>query len=179
MNTRNISITAMAAILVLGMTAMAFAGPGYGRGAGACGGPGYGMGYGNGYAQLTPEKQQAVDAISDKYDAKFDELRSQMWTKHSVLQAMVNAGNADEKKISSLVADISKLRDQMRDTRVAMITEIQKETGLNAFGPRFGQGRGQGPGQGRGPGMGFNGQGMGRGQGMGSYQGNGFGPCWN
>jgi zinc resistance-associated protein len=178
MNTRNISIAAMAAFLVLGMTAMAFAGPGYGRGAGVCTGPGYGQGYGQGnaYGQLAPEKQKAVEVIFEKYDAKFDDLRTQMWTKRSVLQAMINGGNADEKKIAGLASDLNKLRDQMRDTRLAMNAELEKETGLVGFGRGFG--RGFGPGSGNCPG--FNdGRGYGRmGPGYG-HMGSGYGRMGN
>jgi zinc resistance-associated protein len=169
MNKQNLTIAALAAFLVLSMTAMAFAGPGQGRGAnrGSCyqqNGP---------YSQLTPEKQQAVQAIFDKYDAKFDELRTQLWTKHSVLQALINGGNADEKKIAGLTSDITKLRDQMRDNRDAMRAEIEKETGLVGFGPGFAEGRGYGRHMGNGSGR------MGGGYGMGSGPGYGMGngPC--
>ncbi|WP_319541919.1 periplasmic heavy metal sensor [uncultured Pseudodesulfovibrio sp.] len=154
MNKKNITITALAAVLVLSMAAMAMAGQGYGRGHGG----GYGCG-GNGvYSQLTPEKQVAVDKIFDKYQPKFTELRDQIWAKHATLQAMVNGGNADEQKISKLTTDITKLRDQMRDTRDAMQVELEKETGIVAF-----NGRGQGRGQGRG----YNGDCYGQGGGAG------------
>jgi len=113
MSKKNITITALAGVLVLAMAAMSFAGPGYGRGFGGCGGPGSGP---NGaYSQLSPEKQAAVDKIYEKYDAQFDELRTAMWTKHSTLQAMINGGDANEKKIGKLTAEISDLRTKMRD----------------------------------------------------------------
>lgn len=160
MNKKNITISALAAVLVLSMAAMAVAGPGYGRG--GCGGPGYGAN--SAYGQLTPEKQAAVDSIYEKHRVKFDELRTQMWTKHSTLQALINGGNADEKRIAKLTADITKLRDQMRDTREAMRIDLEKETGIvagNGFAscPAYGQascpGYGQGRGQGRGMGPGM------------------------
>ena len=174
MNKQNIAIAALAAFLVISMTAMAFAAPGQGRGANR----GNGFQCNGAYSQLTPEKQQAVDVIFDKYEPKFDELRTQMWAKHSVLQAMVNGGDADEKKISGLVADITKLRDQMRDTRDAMRAELEKETGIVGFGGRgrggcgYVQGRGQGYGDGSGKRMGYN-QSRGQGNCIGA------GPCWN
>ena len=154
--TRNITITALAAAMVLTMAALSFAGPGYGRG-----GPGYGAK--SAYSQLTPEKQAAVEKIYEKYDAQFTELRNRMWTKQSTLQAMVNGGNADEKKIGSLTADISNTRTQMLNLRKTMSDELVKETGIAAgYGPcsaygqdsRFGgNGHGRrGPGGGRGQG---------------------------
>jgi len=131
MTKKNLTITALAAVLTLSISAMAFAGPGYGRG--GCGGP-YG---GNGaYSQLTPEKQAAVDTIVEKYNKQFDELRTQMWTKHSTLQAMVNGGQADEAKIGKLTKEVTELRDQMFDLRTQMSAELEKETGLTGFGGR-------------------------------------------
>lgn len=164
MSKKNLSITALAAALILSMAAFAVAGPGYGRGfAGGCGGPGYGPNAA--YSQLTPEKQAEVQAIFDKYEPQFEGVRNQMWAKRSVLQAMVNGGKADEKAITGLVNDISKLRDQMWNLRKAMSDELVKATGIAAFGacPRYAQndcpGYGDGPGQGRqdrmAPGMGF------------------------
>jgi len=135
---KNITIAATAAFLILAIAAMAVAGQGYGQGQGR------GM-YKNGnsaISQLTPEKQAAVDAIYEKYTPKFTELRNQMLTKHSTLQAMVNGGQADEKKIGQLTTDISDLRDKMIDLREQMGDELEKETGLVAFGR--GQGRGCG-----------------------------------
>ncbi|QJB55425.1 Spy/CpxP family protein refolding chaperone [Pseudodesulfovibrio sp. zrk46] len=162
MTKKNITITALAAVLVMAMAAFSFAGPGYGKGYGrGCGGNGYGNSL---YSQLTPEKQAAVDKIYEKYFGQFQELRTEMWTKHSTLQAMINGGNADEKAIGKLTADISKLRDKMVDTRQNMAAELEKETGVvvgNGFGscPRYGQescpgyGSGQGRGMGQGQGM--------------------------
>jgi len=153
MKKRNITITTLAAFLVLAMAAWSFAGPGYGRGGGrGCGGPGYGAN--NAYSQLTPEKQAAVESIFKKYDGQFTELRNKMLTKHSMLQAMVNGGDANEKKIGQLTADIGNLQTQMLDLRESMGKDIEKETGIAAAAgyascPRYGQtsfsgGRGRG-----------------------------------
>jgi zinc resistance-associated protein len=170
MNKKNITITALAAALVLAMAAWSFAGPGYGRGCGGPGNGGPGNGMNNYYSQLTPEKQVAVDKIYEKYSPKFTELRNQVLTKRSTLQAMVNGGNADEQKIGKLTADISKLRTQMWEMRGSMSNELVKETGITAgkgYGscPAYGQascpGGRRGPGGGRGPG-GASGQGNGQ-----------------
>ncbi|EGB14880.1 zinc resistance-associated protein [Pseudodesulfovibrio mercurii] len=166
MSKKQVSISALAAVLVLSMAAFAVAGPGQGRGYnGVCQGFGPGSGPGAAYSQLTPEKQAEVKAVFDKYEPQFEAVRNQMWAKRSVLQAMVNGGNADEKAITKLVNDISEQRNKMRDLRVAMSDELVKTTGIAAFGtcPGPGYGRGfdadDGPGQGRG----MYGRGMGRG----------------
>ena len=135
------------------------------------------------YSQLTPEKQAVVDKIFDKYQPQFTQLRDQIWAKHATLQAMVNGGNADEKKISKLTTDITNLRDTMFDTREAMRAELEKATGIVAFD---GRGRGYrgdcyGPGSGRGQGRGFNGDCYGQGRGFGGdgYGQRGSGPGMN
>lgn len=167
MTQKNITITALAAVLVLSMAAWSFAGPGYGRG--GCGGPGAGSN--SAYSQLSPEKQAAVDKIFEKYAGQMSELRTAMWTKHSVLQAMVNGGEANEKKIGKLTSEITQLRDQMFTVRQQMSDELVKETGITVgrgFGacPQFGQNDCPGGGSGRG----YHGEsGRGRGMGMGMY----------
>jgi len=160
MSKKNITITALAAALVLSMAAWSFAGPGYGRG--GCGGPGYGAN--NSYTQLAPEKQAAVDKIYEKYSAQATELRTQILTKHSTLQAMVNGGEADEKKIGKLTADISKLGTQMQELRQSMSDELVKETGITT-----GSGYGSCPAYGQASCPGGGGYGGGRGYGRGMY----------
>lgn len=143
-------ISSLAIVALLGMAALSFAGPGYGPGYG-CGGPGYGK-----YNDLTPEKQAAMDKIVGKYRARMIELRDQVWAKSATLEAMTNAGNADEAKISKLVSDISELRGEMWENRDAMTAELEKETGIRAYGRggRGGCGNGYYPGNGgRGPGF--------------------------
>ncbi len=156
MTKKNITISALAAMLILSMAAFAYAGPGYGRG--GCGGPGATSN--SAYSQLTPEKQAAVDKIVENYSEQFKELRTQMWTKHSTLQAMVNGGQADEKKIGKLTAEVTELRDKMVDLRDKMSDELVKETGIttaNGFGSCPAYGQASCPGGGRGQGRGFHG----------------------
>ncbi len=139
MTKKNITTMALSMVLVLAVAGFAAAGPGYGRG--ACGGQGpRGL-----YSQLTPEKQVAVDKIVESYRPKFDEVRTSLQAKHAVLQAMINGGQADEKKITKLTQDINTLRDRMVDLNKAMRDELTKETGLE-----MGVGRGFGPGNGQG-----------------------------
>lgn len=171
MQKKNIAIPALAAVLVLSMAAFAVAGPGPGPGRGCpggCGGPGNGPRAA--FSQLTPEKQAEARAVMDKYEPEFETIRNHIWAKRSVLQAMINGGQADEKAITKLITDISSLRNKMRDLRAARADELVQATGIAAFGvrpcPGFGQwgGPDDGPGQGnrmRGPGM--DGLGMGRG----------------
>lgn len=146
--TRKTLIFSIVAIAMLSMAAMAYAGPGYGRG--GCGGPGmgYGQGYGHGYghgngyySQLTPEKQAAVDGIFDKYRAKQIALRDKARSTHIKLEALASSGNPDEKRIDELVAELTKVREQMWNNRAAMSKEIEAETGMRFDGRgRYGSG---------------------------------------
>ncbi|XXJ21068.1 Spy/CpxP family protein refolding chaperone [Desulfovibrio caledoniensis] len=156
MSKKSISISALAAVLILGLAAFAVAGPNAGRGfAGPCGGPGYGPAF----SQLTPEKQAEVKAVIDEYQPQFETVRNRIWAKQSVLQAMINGGQADEEAITKLVTDISSLRNKLRDLRVDMSDKLVKTTGIASFGAC------PGPGYGRGCDGSFQGRGM-RGQGM-------------
>lgn len=170
MTKKNITTTVMAAALILALSSWAIAGPGSGRG--GCGGPGWGQ---TPYAQLSPEKQAAAEAIFAKYDVQIDEVRDALWTKHATMQAMINGGKADEKKLGVLVGEIRVLRDKMRELRASMDDELVKETGIMPRAGRFGRGFGPDCGSGYGPGNG-SGYGPGCGQGMqgGPRYGQGF-----
>lgn len=155
MTKKTITITTLCAALVLAMAVWATAGPGYGRGYGGCGGPGWGAN--SGYSQLSPEKQAEADKVFEKYSAKFNELRNEMWAKHSTLQAMINGGDANEKKIAELTADITQAKEAMWQVRQEMSNELVKVTGITSQGgyggcPGYGQSDCPGYGGGRGRG---------------------------
>lgn len=127
MSKKQIALFSISLMAVLAMAVSAFANPGWGRG-----GP-----------QLTPEKQAAVEKIFDKYQDKFVELRSELWAKHTQLEAQMKAENPDQKVIESLTDDIVKLRMDMYKNRTQMRDELTKETGFE-----FGRGGCGGPGNG-------------------------------
>lgn len=175
MTKKNITTVALTLALVMAVAGFALAGPGgqggqgyYGRG--TCGA--WGGGPGNGglravYGQLTPEKRAAVDKIFESYRGKFAEVRDAMVTKHALLEAMVNGGQADEKKIAGVVGEMTKLRDRMFTLRQGLRADLSKELGIELPAAGFGRGcpgYGAADGDGFGPGMG---RGMGRGYGMG------------
>ena len=163
--TKKMMIVPLSALLILALSSFAFAyGQGKGRG---CNGNGQGMRAA--YSQLTPEKRAAVDAIFAKHRGEMVELRNAMLTKRTVLEAMVNDGNSNEKKIGKVVNEISELRVKMQELRDKTFSEVEKETGLvmnRGFGPGGQCGFGAGPqgGAGRGDCPGFgSGRGMGHG----------------
>lgn len=153
MTKKNLTTMTMAMILVLAAAGFAFAGPGYGPGSGrgGCGAWSGQAGPQGWYGQLTPEKQAAVEKIFESYRGKFGEVRTAMQAKRSVLQAMINGGQADEKKITKITQDINSLRDKMFDLRQALSDDLVKETGIETA--RLGRGYGSayncaGPGYG-------------------------------
>jgi zinc resistance-associated protein len=149
---KNIIILIAVAALV-SLSAIAFAGPRGGRGAAA-----------DAYYNLTPEKRAAVQKIIEAHQDKLYELREKIWAKQAELQALSNSGKAEKSDIQGLVGDISKLRDSMHQERLAIKNEIEKQTGIKAFGPggfhhgmMMGYGDGTGcPGGGQGRGFGGN-----------------------
>ncbi|CCO22508.1 Spy/CpxP family protein refolding chaperone [Maridesulfovibrio hydrothermalis] len=82
------------------------------------------------FSQLTPQKQQQVEAIFNKYETKLETIKSQMWAKRTELNALVNSGNADTKTIKTLVSDISGLRNQNFSLRKQISSEIEQATGI-------------------------------------------------
>ncbi|WP_432737968.1 Spy/CpxP family protein refolding chaperone [Maridesulfovibrio sp. FT414] len=127
-------------VLALAGTAMARGGCNGAYG----GGPGYGQGYGpctgpaQMFDQLTPEKQQEVKAIFQKYDDKIEAVRSQMWAKRTELNALVEAGKAEKKDITALVNDMAALRDKGYNLRKQLSAEIEQATGIAMPVPGFG-----------------------------------------
>ncbi|OEU65572.1 MAG: zinc resistance-associated protein [Desulfovibrio sp. S3730MH75] len=106
-------------IFVLSIAAVAMARGGY-----------HGSGNWDAYQQLTPEKQQQVQAIIKNYEATFEKLKSQQWAKRTELNALVESGKADKETIHALVKDLSETRDKMYATHKQMASEIEKEAGL-------------------------------------------------
>ncbi|MDP3426860.1 MAG: periplasmic heavy metal sensor, partial [Humidesulfovibrio sp.] len=96
---------------------------------------------------LTPEKQAAVEKIVDKHHVKLVELREQIWAKQTELQALSRSGKAERSDIQSLISDISKLRTSMNAERKTLRSELEKETGIKAFGRGYHRG-GMGGGMG-------------------------------
>ncbi len=103
------------------------------------------------FNQLTPEKQQQVKSIFDKYSDKFQAIKNQMWAKRTELNALVASGNAGKKDITSLVNEMTTLKDKSYNLRKQVSDEIEQATGIamprGGFGG-YGMNNGK-PGSGR------------------------------
>ncbi|UZP66355.1 periplasmic heavy metal sensor [Desulfovibrio mangrovi] len=152
MKTRNILITTIA-LGLLAIAAVSFAGMhGGGMGYGNCGNGG-GMGYGHGHGQgmmtncpgggmgynLTPEQQEKFTALQDAYYKKTETLRTDMWAKHTELEALSGNDKVDPKYITQLVQDMKDIGTKLRAEREAFEAQVEKEIGIKNF--RRGQGR--------------------------------------
>ena len=160
-------------------------------------GQGRGMGQGPVLEQLTPEKQQAFQALREAFQDKMHPLRNQMWVKRTELQALSVNPNTKPETLSGLVQEMGELRNTMHQERKAFREQVRTEIGIELGEGRRGMGRGKmemGRGRGfDGQGKGFNrpggcgdcpnrgewqkgGQGYGQGNGQGNGQGRGMGP---
>ena len=122
-------------IMVMALAGTAMAQGGYhggNQGGGYANGPGFGpcAGVGQLFSQLTPEKQQAVKAIFDKYDEQFRSIKTQMWAKRTELRALVASGKAEKKDITSLVSSMAALKDKNYNLRKQVSDEIEQTTGI-------------------------------------------------
>lgn len=157
MKTRNIMISTLA-LAILAIASVSFAGmhggghggghgPGNGQGMMSnCGGMGGGMGHGmmgncgnRIPANLTPEQQTKFIALQDAYYKKTEALRTDMWAKHTELEALSGNDKVDPKYITQLVQDMKEIGTKMRAEREAFETQVEKEVGIKDF--RRGYGR--------------------------------------
>ena len=129
------ALVPMIIVLILAVASVAMARNGYQQ-------TGYHGGNWEAYNQLTPEKQQQVQAIIKKYDDVFQSLKSQQWAKRTELNALVDSGKADKDTIHALVQELSQIRDKVYTEHNKMADEIEKEVGISF--PSMGQGFGKG-----------------------------------
>ena len=148
-------------------------GPGQGRGRMM---QGYGPGdpancprYGAWDEKLTDEQRTQLEKLHQKFFDETAAVRSQMVSKQSELNILMNTSNPDLEKAKALQKEISDLKGKMGQERIKLFAEERK---INPDA-RFGMGWGRGGMKGGGP----CGGGMGHGRGMG--RGFGGGPCWN
>jgi zinc resistance-associated protein len=158
-------LAAVATMMLTASLAMARqggpAGPG---GPGGAGGPGYGP-CGGAYAQLSPEKQAALQKLQEAFFTKTVQLRADIGVKRAELNAVSVAATPDTAKIQALSKELGDLVGKLTAERVLFRAQVAKEIGpaglaaCPGFGPGFGRGHGYGHGgyghMGRGGMMGY------------------------
>lgn len=94
------------------------------------------MGYHHGYmANLTPEQQATSQKAFDAFQLKTADLRQQLMSKHYEYNALLTSKPLDEQKLQAVSKEISVLRENMYQQRVALDSELAK-AGVPAMGHR-------------------------------------------
>lgn len=86
-----------------------------------------GMGYQHGNrANLTPEQQAVSQKAYDEFQLKTADLRQQLMSKQYEYKALLTSKPLDEQKVLSVSKEITALRDNMYQQRVALDTDLAK-----------------------------------------------------
>jgi len=181
-----LSLITVTVIALVGMAAMAVAGPGYGRyhkgwgGDGPADCPRWGAGdddtqdrrgIGRGYGAQSGMDEEQVKQFQEKRQAFHDDtadLRQEIYQKRLEMQSEMAKKDPEAGELSRLQKEISDLQATFDQKRLTHHLEMKK-----AFPEaEFGGGKGRGKGYGRGM--------MGQGYGRGMMGGQGYGPgdCW-
>ena len=157
------SIFGLAAVLILGIAAVAFAHGGWGYG-GHMMGPGYGghmMGPGYGghmmgwdsndgpyhrgpgaWGNLSEEDAAKLESSREKFYGETQELRAQIEEKEIALRGEMDKSSPNQEKIFELQKEISTLRSDFDQKAVAHQLEIRKLLPENYRGSGYGYNRG-------------------------------------
>lgn len=97
-----------------------------------------GMGYQHGNrANLTPEQQAVSQKAFDEFQLKTADLRQQLMSKQYEYQALLTSKPLDEQKVLAVSKEITALRDNLYQQRVALDTDLAK-SGVPMMGHRMG-----------------------------------------
>jgi zinc resistance-associated protein len=107
---------------------------GYGGGYGPMMGPGY---YGPGYANLSPEQANKLDAARDKFYDQTRDLREKMDEKNYAIQEELNKETPNRDKIQSLQGELSQLRSQYDQYAIDYDLAVREIAPNAARGPAY------------------------------------------
>lgn len=86
-----------------------------------------GMGYQHGNrANLTPEQQAVSQKAFDEFQLKTADLRQQLMSKQYEYKALLTGKPLDEQKVLAVSKEITTLRDNLYQQRVALDTDLAK-----------------------------------------------------
>lgn len=155
-------VTVLGVLLLVGVIAYpVFArGSGWGRGCAGWGSGGWQEGARDcwrdqGSSSTLPlEQQQQLSSLDQKFNNETSTLRNNIRSKQNEMSLLLNGENPDASKLQALQKEISTLKSQMADKRLAYRLETRKVAPQGAYGGGYGRGRG-------------------------GYGGNRGGSCWN
>ncbi len=128
-------------------------GPGWGRG---CSGGGQSGGPENCWRNqgsnpaLAPEQQKELNSLDQKFNTETSTLRNNIWRKQNEMSLLLNGENPDTAKLQALQKDISEMKGQMAEKRLAYNLEARKLAPQGTYGGAYGGGYGRGRGGSRG-----------------------------
>jgi Spy/CpxP family protein refolding chaperone len=141
--TRTTQSIIIAAIVLIAGSTLAFAHEGWGGGDQGCGyqmrdgmkgpgqghhmmGPGQGRGYHHGYANLSDEQRDKIDAAREKFFEETRSLRRNIDDQAYALHKEMNKDNPDSDKVAQLQQQLSKLQADFDQKQVQHRLEMRK-----------------------------------------------------
>ena len=113
--------------------------------------------YGRGYNELSKEEQKQLTELENKFSNETNHLRNEIWSKSEELNSYLNSTNPDSQRLTALQRELSDLRGEMAEKRLAYELEARKILPETRFRGGYGMGyyghhmRGYGPRMGYGP----------------------------
>jgi Spy/CpxP family protein refolding chaperone len=107
--------------------------------------------YGRGYNELSKEEQKQLTELENKFSNETNNLRNEIWSKSEELQRYLNSTNPDSQKLTEMQRELSNLRAEMDEKRLAYEVEARKILPDTRFRGGYGRGyyghhmRGYGP----------------------------------
>ena len=120
--------------------------------------PGSCWDYGRGYNDLSKEENNQLKELKSKFYNENARLRNEIWSKSEELNGLLNTNNPDSQKLKALQRELSGLRTEMDERRLACDLEARKILPESRFSGGYDRGyyghhmRGFGPGMGNRPG---------------------------
>ncbi|THB77998.1 MAG: periplasmic heavy metal sensor [Desulfobacteraceae bacterium] len=104
--------------------------------------PGYG---GQNFAELTPEQQEQLTSLRQKFFDDTADLRIELVSKHKEMDILLRTSAPDKEKLNQIVKEMSALQSDMEVKRIDFILEAKKiapdfEFGFKGKHGRFGKG---------------------------------------
>jgi zinc resistance-associated protein len=107
--------------------------------------------YGRGYNELSKEEQKQLTELENKFSNETNNLRNEIWSKSAELNRYLNNTNPDSQRLTTLQRELSDLRAEMAEKRLAYELEARKILPDTRFRGGYGMGyyghhmRGYGP----------------------------------
>jgi len=113
--------------------------------------------YGKGYTNLSKEEQRQLKDLDSKFSNETNRLRNEIRSKSAELNRYLNSTNPDSQKLTVLQRELSDLRSEMDEKRLAYELEARKilpdtrfrggydkgysDRHMRGYGPRMGYGQ--------------------------------------